>query len=566
MKHLDLFSGIGGFALAAMTVWGKDYECVGFCDIEPYAQQLLKIRFPGVKIYEDIKKLTAERIITDSDNRGQAVKEQQATGDKQRCRVDLLTGGFPCQPFSAAGKRKGTDDNRHLWPEMLRVITEIKPTWIIGENVAGILNMAQSGGDTDVENETDNEGSDNGESGADGIIWGIVNSLESIGYSVQTFVIPACAVSAPHRRDRVWIVGHATGERYTENGSVRQGQTADPERTDRADKSGIVAYSGHGNGTGQEDSGEHEKENRQETTAELKRPTQCNKSGITAHTNGSGPTGERTQIREAESIQGVNRPPLCAGRITGTSANGGQGIDIHSERQGLTRCGRKGAGQPGQFSGTWSNERAVWTENWLEVATEFCGVSYGLSNWLDGHYEKMIGDEFYGKTTQTDRIKNVSILREEIQKGEVWEKLGRLFEMEDKEILLSFMCRVETEPDRQKYIPHKGEETQVKGVLSLWKNAQFRRSPYRQEHQKQFAEQFNNIVPRLSSAFTQDIAEVWDYFQCGYSSEISPAVNLDGFKLSKAGHRVARLKGLGNSIVSQVAIEIMRAIKFVDNV
>ena len=527
MKHLDLFSGIGGFSLAALQVWGAEYENVGMCEIDRYCQELLKLRFPGCKIYEDIKKLTAERIITDSDNRGQAVKEQQATGDKQRCRVDLLTGGFPCQPFSAAGKRKGTDDNRHLWPEMLRVITEVKPTWIIGENVAGILNMAQSGGDTDVENETDNEGSDNGESGADGIIWGIVNSLEQIGYSVQTFVIPACAVSAPHRRDRVWI----------------------------------VAYSGHGNGTGNENKRKYETENRQGNATQPKRPNQCDKSGIVAHTDSNEPRTGRGQIRKEDSLQEIDRETILPRR---TIRKGGN--DTHSERQGLTGCGRKGAGQPGQFSGTWSNERSVWTENWLEVATEFCGVSYGLSNWLDGHYEKMIGDEFYGKTTQTDRIKNVSILREEIQKGEVWEKLGRLFEMEDKEILLSFMCRVETEPDRQKYIPHKGEETQVKGVLSLWKNAQFRRSPYRQEHQKQFAEQFNNIVPRLSSAFTQDIAEVWDYFQCGYSSEISPAVNLDGFKLSKAGHRVNRLKGLGNSIVSQVAIEIMRAIKFVDNV
>lgn len=154
MRHLDLFSGIGGFALAAMTVWGKDYECVGFCDIEPYAQELLKIRFPGVPIYDDIKKLTAADIFSvgpsaNNNSHGRAgrnaeVKSTEAGEQTQygaKGRIDLLTGGFPCQPFSMAGKRRGTEDDRHLWPEMLRVIKEVKPTWIIGENVAGILSM-----------------------------------------------------------------------------------------------------------------------------------------------------------------------------------------------------------------------------------------------------------------------------------------------------------------------------------------------------------------------------------------------------------------------------------------
>ena len=100
MNHLDLFSGIGGFALAALTVWGKEYENVGFCEIDRYCQELLKIRFPGAKIYEDIKTL---------EHKGE---------------VDLITGGFPCQPFSQAGKRNGTQDDRHLWPYMLKVIAE----------------------------------------------------------------------------------------------------------------------------------------------------------------------------------------------------------------------------------------------------------------------------------------------------------------------------------------------------------------------------------------------------------------------------------------------------------
>lgn len=100
-------------------------------------------------------------------------------------RVDLITGGFPCQPFSNAGLRKGTEDTRHLWPEMLRVISESKPAWVVGENVAGFVSMALDQ---------------------------VCSDLEALGYEVQPFVIPACAVDAPHRRDRCWVVAHAVCE------------------------------------------------------------------------------------------------------------------------------------------------------------------------------------------------------------------------------------------------------------------------------------------------------------------------------------------------------------------
>jgi len=157
--HLDLFSGIGGFALAAK--W-NGYRTVGFCDNEPYAQAVLKKHWPEVPCHKDIREVRGELYAG----------------------VTLLTGGFPCQPFSVAGKQRGKDDNRYLWPEMLRVIQEAKPTWIIGENVAGIVNMALDQVCTDLEDQ---------------------------GYEVEPIIVPACAVDAPHRRDRVWIVAHSTG-------------------------------------------------------------------------------------------------------------------------------------------------------------------------------------------------------------------------------------------------------------------------------------------------------------------------------------------------------------------
>lgn len=154
---LDLFSGIGGFSLAAE--WAG-IETAAFCEQDLFCQQVLKKHWPSVPIVDDIFKLRGDEFGP----------------------VDIVSGGFPCQPFSLAGKRKGTDDDRHLWPEMFRIIKEARPTWVLGENVPGIINLALDG---------------------------VLSDLEGIGYEVQPLIIPACAVDAPHRRDRVWIVAHS---------------------------------------------------------------------------------------------------------------------------------------------------------------------------------------------------------------------------------------------------------------------------------------------------------------------------------------------------------------------
>ena len=166
MKHLDLFSGIGGFALGLQKV---GFETVAFCDIEKYCQHLLKQKWNGIKIYSDVREITKEKF--------------KADGIES---PEIITGGFPCQPFSVAGSRKGTDDNRHLWPEMFRIIKEFKPRWIIGENVRGIVSIQ------------------------DGLVFETVcTDLESEGYEVQTFNIPAVGVGAPHKRERIWIVANS---------------------------------------------------------------------------------------------------------------------------------------------------------------------------------------------------------------------------------------------------------------------------------------------------------------------------------------------------------------------
>jgi DNA (cytosine-5)-methyltransferase 1 len=204
--HLDIFSGIGGFAIAAQNC---GYETVAFCEKDKYAQQILKERFGAVLAdATELQRNGCEHHAgSDSEKRGQV--SESGNGSRPRLHpdiftlngadyagVDLLTGGFPCQPFSVAGKRRGAEDERALWPEMLRVIDGAKPAWLIGENVAGIVTM-----------ELDN----------------ILSDLEGIGYAAWPLVIPACAVDARHRRDRVWIVAHATRELQHGRGQSRNG-------------------------------------------------------------------------------------------------------------------------------------------------------------------------------------------------------------------------------------------------------------------------------------------------------------------------------------------------------
>jgi len=172
---LDLFSGIGGFALAAE--WAG-FKTIGFVEIDKYCQMVLRKHWPDVPIVSDINDVK-------EDTFGYA---------------DLITGGFPCQPFSVAGKQQGDRDDRYLWPAMLKVIEIYKSTWVLGENVAGIVNMAL---DT------------------------VLSDLENAGYEILSFVIPACAVDAWHRRDRVWIVAHRKGG---ENYGRKRGIMAETQR------------------------------------------------------------------------------------------------------------------------------------------------------------------------------------------------------------------------------------------------------------------------------------------------------------------------------------------------
>ena len=210
LTHASLFSGIGGAELAASWLgWTNVFHC----EIQEFQRKVLEYWFPNSISYEDITK-------TDF--------------TEWRGRIDVLTGGFPCQPFSVAGKRKGAEDNRYLWGEMLRAIREIQPTWIIGENVAGLLSMVQPGEVVKV-GRTDDLFDENFIYRKEQVftIEAICEDLECAGYSVQPFVIPACAVGAPHRRDRVWIVARLDTDTDCQRCAGRGSQTCKREKTSK---------------------------------------------------------------------------------------------------------------------------------------------------------------------------------------------------------------------------------------------------------------------------------------------------------------------------------------------
>ena len=208
--HYDLFSGYGGFSYAADEVWGRENIRHIFCDNDKFCQAVTKRHWPSSTHWKDIRELIAyakshgfgSRSRRNMEHDGVQHTQCNTRKGKNSEIVDILTGGFPCQPFSHAGKRRGKSDDRFLWTEMLECIRIFQPTWVIAENVYGLLTL-------------------NG-----GVVFKqVCADMEAEGYEVWPFIIPACAINAPHRRDRVWMVAHAINDQHR----GRRGQAAEAE-------------------------------------------------------------------------------------------------------------------------------------------------------------------------------------------------------------------------------------------------------------------------------------------------------------------------------------------------
>ena len=303
MVHLDLFSGIGGFAYAVDQVW-DDVEHI-FCDNDKFCQQVLKKHWEASKIYNDIKDITD----TECEGWWQRPITQEGQAPRRYNGVDLLTGGFPCQPFSQAGARRGTSDDRYLWPEMLRVIRLTQPEWVIAENVRGLLTLEQ------------------------GVVFEqVCTDLEAAGYEVQPLIIPAVAVNAPHRRDRIWFVAHRTklgcDKREPKDNRPSENEEADGLKSKDTDAKNTIGKRGRGR-----DENRRQVLERQSPETETERP-----SSQSRNVKHSRLGGKRSKLRQLPSEPKEQRLP-----------------EPTSERE---------------FG---------WQNNWLEVATALCSVDDGLS-------------------------------------------------------------------------------------------------------------------------------------------------------------------------------------------
>ena len=262
MTHASLCTGIGACELAA--TW-MGWENLFSCEIDEFCNKVLKHHYPKATHYGNI---------FEQDFR------------EWRGRVDVLTAGFPCQPFSCAGKRNGAEDDRYLWPEVLRVINEVRPTWFIGENVGGIITMVLPGEETKVGSYTDvcGESYTMYEKRQRYVIEQIRIDLASIGYSVQPVVIPACAVGAPHRRDRVWFL--ARRDDVTDTGGAGLQETRPEQRATGVAGDGLQRDVTNSNGDRF-----GIRENKQKYITECQGETNdrsCRKDGITSNPSKSG--------------------------------------------------------------------------------------------------------------------------------------------------------------------------------------------------------------------------------------------------------------------------------------
>ena len=286
LKVLDLFSGLGGFSLGLERT--GYFKTIAFCEIDKYCSLILDKHWKGIKIYNDVRKINKEQFDTDGIEY-----------------PDIITGGFPCQPFSVAGKQKGTGDDRHLWPEMFRIIKTFKPKFVIGENVKGLINIQ------------------------DGVVFETVcTDLESEGYEVQAFNIPAAGVGAPHRRERIWIL--ATLGNSELNGSSTTKITRSIIETSNNNKKGENAT--------REFEGTSKSRYSQDVANTESERTRSNNEGIRQGISGTN-RGQRTiGIKEdvansnTRFSNGTNEEIFSRGQTSNISSTGGGDKNVENSR------------------------------------------------------------------------------------------------------------------------------------------------------------------------------------------------------------------------------------------
>jgi DNA (cytosine-5)-methyltransferase 1 len=336
IKILDICSGIGGFSLGLEATGG--FDTVAFCEFDDFCCKVLNKHWPNVPIYKDLKEIGNDpaRIIQE---------------------FDLICGGIPCQPFSLAGKQKGKEDDRHLWPYMYAIVKSKKPTWVIVENVGGFVNVALDD---------------------------VCLDLETQGYATQSFIIPACSVEAPHKRDRIWILGKLMANAH-DTGDRTPGSKADGDRQETIE--GWQEQSQLGSSRSSEDVA---------NTQEL--------GSIMSTTNGSAPNrigrhtwslhSKKEDLKRAlEEVTDVANPKLVSsdsisdsGSNTKTESEQGQktgNLDRSSGRQDVANSKSSQSGEQTQWEGGEDTQRGVLIAEGLRTRGEKMFPTPAARDWKD---------------------------------------------------------------------------------------------------------------------------------------------------------------------------------------
>ena len=398
LKVLDLFSGLGGFSLGLERT--GHFETVAFCDNDKFSKLILNKHWKGKKVYEDVREITKEKLIADGIEL-----------------PDVVTGGFPCQPFSVAGKQKGTSDDRHLWPEMFRIIKALQPRIVVGENVRGIVNIQ------------------------DGMVFETVcTNLEDEGYEVQAFNIPAAGVGAPHRRERIWFVatlgdpkhdGSFTDEIGRRNEETyggtekRQNSSFEFERTSgREDNGNLSINVANANDEGLRtriggSDDDHAKESRSRGTDGGRSTSDDERHNTTSTTNEGMDVANTESFRSRETRYSDQEEGSEGSRAT--QLNGSRGDVANTERQRLEGFNQQGTTIGGQDTRTqFGNESSrgsqsrdvadtngergcVWETNGQD-AKDVGQSSEGQRNgWWD--FEPNVGRVAHGVSGRVHRLK-----------------------------------------------------------------------------------------------------------------------------------------------------------------